>query len=63
MKKLVFVAFCLALSFTSCREDKKKETTVKTEAEAKRKVEIETSKGTVKADDKGNVDVKIKDNK
>ncbi|TMM29602.1 hypothetical protein FDT66_10835 [Polaribacter aestuariivivens] len=63
MKKLMFVAFCLAISFTSCREDEKKEKTVKTEVEAKKKVSIETSKGSVKADDKGNVDIKIKDKK
>lgn len=59
MKKVVFMALCLTMSLTSCREDKK-EKTVKTEVEAKRKISVETSKGTVKADDKGNVDVKIK---
>ncbi|AOW18570.1 hypothetical protein LPB03_14395 [Polaribacter vadi] len=60
MKKIMFLAFCLTISLTSCRDDKKKET-VKTETEAKKTISVETSKGSVKADDKGNVDVKIKD--
>ncbi|QOD59378.1 hypothetical protein H9I45_08310 [Polaribacter haliotis] len=61
MKKLIFAALCISISFSSCREDKKKEKTVKTEVEAKKKISVETSKGSVKADDKGNVDIKIKD--
>jgi hypothetical protein len=60
MKKIIFLAFCLTISLSSCRDDKKKETVVKTETEATQKVSVETSKGSVKADDKGNVDVKIK---
>lgn len=60
MKKLLFVAFCLSISFTACREDKKaeKKTVVKTE----NNVNIETPKGSVKTDGDGNVDIKIKDN-
>ena len=53
---------CLTLSLTSCREDKKKETKV-VEKEADVNVSVETSKGSVKADDNGNLDVKIKDEK
>jgi hypothetical protein len=59
MKKLLFVVLCLSLSLTSCREDKKKQETQKVEAEGE--VNIETPKGSVKTDKKGNVDIKIKD--
>jgi len=59
MKRLIFMAICcLTISLTSCREEKKKET--KEEAEVN--VSVETDKGSIKADDKGNVDVKIEDN-
>lgn len=51
MKKIMFLAFCLTISLTSCRDDKKKET-VKTETEAKKTVSVETSKGSIKADDR-----------
>ena len=60
MKKILFIVLCFSLTLTSCREDKKKETVVVTEAEPTKKVSVETSRGSVKADDKGNVDVKIK---
>ena len=59
MKKIMFVAICLTMSLTSCRDDKKEEKTVKTEVEAKKTVSVETSKGSIKADDKGNVDIKV----
>lgn len=60
MKKLLFIAFCLTISFTSCREDKK-ETKPKVEKK-EGEVNIETPEGSVKTDNDGNVDIKIKDN-
>ena len=62
MKKLLFVALCLTMSLTSCREDKKEEKKPDVEVKKENNVNIETPEGSVKTDDNGNVDIKIKDN-
>ena len=55
MKKLLFVAVCLTISFTACREDKKAEK--KTEVKTENNVSVETPQGSVKTDGDGNVDI------
>jgi len=59
MKKIALLTLCLTIFFSSCTDDEKK--TKKKEVETTQKISVETSKGSIKADDKGNLDVKIKD--
>lgn len=57
MKKLIFAVVCsLALTVTSCREEKKKEVVKEEDGTS---VSIETSEGSIKKDKDGDVEIKV----